>query len=218
MVDIMAVVLVLGGAVLLFAGAALSVYGVALLGVVIGGSGGYLFAPTVGGALGLSGLVAVVAATGLGIVAGLVVTYLLLSAAVAAVSFVVGTFVGLAAVAPVLTGGSGLLVYPIAFFVGVVAAAIGSIMTKTSMTLITSFVGASLVSRSITVADFEAAQARLTLDPLLFDLWSPLFLALFVLGILSQFGLFKLGYVTKLASLLPGASVLRDRGERTGKS
>lgn len=215
MVDLVPVVLVLGGAVLLFTGAALSVYGVALLGAILGGGGGYLFAPTVGGVLGFEGIVAVVAATAIGAVAGVVVTYLLLSMAVAIVSFVVGTYLGLVAIVPLLTGGAGLLAYPAAILVGMIAAFVGLTLTRTTMTLVTSFVGATLVSRSVTVAHFEAAQSQFALDPLLFDLWSPLFLGLFALGVLSQFGLFKIGWVTKIVSLLPGASVFRDRTERS---
>ena len=216
MVQVAAVVLVLGGAVLLFSGAALSVYGVALLGAVVGGSGGYLVAPAIGGLIGVEGLVALLAAVGVGAVAGIVATYALLSLAIAAVSFVVGTFLGLVAVAPALVNGPQLLVYPAALAVGVVAAFLGLVVTRTTMILVTSFVGATLVSRSVTVVHLRDAQADFALEPLLFDLGSPLFLGLLALGVLSQFGLFKLGYVTKLVSLLPGASVFRDRGEESG--
>jgi len=216
MVEVMTVALVLGGAVLLFSGAALSVYGVALLGAVIGGSSGYLVAPTIGGLLGLEGLIAVVAAVGVGAIAGIVATYALLSLAIAAVSFVVGTFLGVVAIAPALVDGPQLLVYPVAIGIGLAAAFLGLVMTKTAMILVTSAVGATLVSRSVTLADFRAAQAELSLDPLLFDLFAPLFLGLFALGVLSQFGLFKFGYVTKLVALLPGASVFRNRGEESG--
>jgi len=216
MVQVAAVVLVLGGAVLLFSGAALSVYGVALLGAVIGGSGGYLVAPAVGGILGVEGILALVAAVGIGAVAGIVATYALLSLAIAAVSFVVGTFLGLVAIAPALVDGPQFLVYPAALAVGMAAAFLGLVMTKTTMILVSSAVGATLVSRSVTLANLEAAQADLALEPLLFDLGSPLLLGLFALGVLSQFGLFRFGYVTKLVSLLPGASVFRDRGERSG--
>jgi hypothetical protein len=45
----------------------------------------------------------------------------------------------------------------------------------------------------------------LTVEPLLFDPTALPFLAVFVLGVLSQFGLFKFGYVTTLVGLLPGA-------------
>ncbi len=216
MVELTAIGVVLGGAVLLFSGAALSVYGVALLGAAIGGSGGYLVAPAIGGLLGFEGLVAVVAAVVIGAVAGVVATYALLSFAIAAVSFVVGTFLGLVAIAPVLVDGPQLLVYPAALAIGIAAAFLGLVMTKTTMILVTSVAGATLVSRSITVADLQAAQTGLALDPLLFDLAAPLFLGLLTLGVLSQFGLFKLGYVTKLVTLLPGASVFRDRGEKSG--
>lgn len=214
MVDGIAIVLVLAGVVLLFAGAALSVYGVALLGVVVGGGGGFLFAPTVGDAIGLDGPLAIVIATALGIVAGVLLAYLLLSLAIAAVSFVAGTYVGLVVVAPLVGEGSGAMVYLVALVVGVAVAAIGSILSKTVMILVTSFVGATLVSGSLTPADVAAAQSNLSLDPLLFDVGSPLFLGLFVLGVLSQFGLFKLGYVTRLVSVLPGANALRNRGEK----
>jgi hypothetical protein len=210
MVALIAVALVLGGVVMLFSGAALSVYGVGLLGAVIGGSGGYLVAPTVGGVLGYGGLAAVVAGVGVGVVAGLAVTYALLSFAIAAVSFGVGTFLGLVAIAPVLVDGPGLLVYPVALGIGVGAAVLGLFATKTAMVLVTAGAGATLVSRSVTLADFEAAQSQLALEPLLFDVTAPLFLGLFGLGVLSQFGLFRLGYVTSIVGLLPGASVFTD--------
>ena len=214
MVDIIGIALVLGGLVLLFAGAALSIYGVAVLGVLVGGTGGFMFAPTIADLIGLQGVLAVVAATAIGIVAGLVVTYLLLSMAIAAVSFVFGTYAGLVVVAPLLGEGSGLLAYPIALVVGFVAAALGSFLTKSMMVLITSFVGATLASGSVTAADVATAQTDVSLEPLLIDVGSPIFLALLALGVLSQFGLFKFGYVTKLVSVLPGASVFRDRGDQ----
>jgi hypothetical protein len=218
MVSIIGIATVVAGLVLLFAGAALSIYGVAVLGILVGGAGGYLFAPTIGGLIGLEGLVAIVAASAIGSLAGLVVTYLLLSMAVAAVSFVAGTYAGLVVVAPLMGEGSGLLVYPIAIVVGIVAAILGSFLTKSMMVLISSFVGATLASGSVTAADLASAQADLTLDPLLIDPVSPIFLVLFVFGVLTQFGLFKFGYVTKLVSVLPGASVLQDRGGQSARS
>jgi len=216
MVDIISIALVLGGGVLLFAGAALSVYGVAVLGAVLGGGGGYLFAPALGGAIGLDGLLAVVAATAIGVVAGVVAASLLLSLAVAAVSFLVGTYVGFVVVAPLFADGLGGLVVLIALGVGVGAAFLGTILTKTVTIFVTSFVGAALLSRSVTSADFAAAQSAFALDPLLFEPGSLLFLALFALGVLSQFGLFEFGYVTRLVARLPGASALRDRQRRAG--
>lgn len=211
MVELLDVAFVFGGAVLLFFGAVLSVYGVALLGAVLGAGGGYLFAPTIGGVVGVEGLVATAVAIPIGAIAGVMLTYLLLSFAVAAISFTVGTYFGVVAVAPAL-GNSGIVAIGIGIGVGILAAAVGSIMTKTMMVIITSAMGAALVSRQLTFAGLETAQSNVTIDPLIFEL-NLLFIGLFALGILSQFGLFKLGYVAKLVALLPGARQLRDRGD-----
>ena len=212
MVDVIGAAFVVVSAVLLFAGAALSIYGVGLVGVLLGGGGAYLVAPTVAGAFGLEGLIGIAAVVLVGAVVGGALTYALLSVAIAGVSFFVGGFVGLAVLAPALVGGTWFLEWGVAVGSGVVAAFFGLIMTKTAMRLITAFVGAALASRAITPADFAAAQAALTPDPLLFDLSAPLVLGLFALGVLTQLGLFKFGYVTKLVGLLPGARPLRDRG------
>lgn len=210
MVDVIGIAVILGGLVLLFAGAALSIYGVAILGVIVGGGVGFLLAPTLGSAIGLEGLLAAVVATALGMVAGLVLSYLLLSMAIAALSFVAGVYAGLVVVAPMLGEGSGGLAYPIAIVVGIAAAALGSFLTKSILVVVTSFVGATLASGSLTLSDVSAAGEDLALDPLLFDVADPIFLVLFVLGLLTQFGLFRFGYVTALVSKLPGASVLTD--------
>ena len=69
----------------------------------------------------------------------------------------------------------------------------------------TAFIGAAFASRSVTPATLDAATARTSVEPLLFDVTAPAFLAVFALGALSQLGLFKFGYVTKLVGLLPGA-------------
>lgn len=212
MVDLVGIGVVAAGAIVLVAGAALSVYGVAILGLIVGGATGYLFAPTIGGALGLEGIVAVLGATGLGVLVGIVAAYLLLSMAVAAISFVVGIYAGLVFVPPLLGDGAGLLVYPAAIAVGVVAAVLGSLMTRTAMIFVSSFVGTTLVTGSITASSVATAGEQLSLDPLLFDPTSLVFLGLFAFGLLTQFGLFKFGYVTKFVGMLPGASVLHDRG------
>jgi hypothetical protein len=204
------VAFVLVGVVLLFAGAALSIYGVGAMGLVLGGGGGYLAAPTMGGFVGLSGVAASVAAVLIGALIGVAVTYILLSMAVASIAFIVGAYFGLVIAEP-LVGASSLLVsIPVAIGVGIAAAFLGTFLTRTTMIAITSFVGAVLASRAVTVEQFEQAQSDVTIDPLLFDLAAPVFLGLFVLGVLSQFGLFKLGYVTKLVTWLPGATVFQD--------
>jgi hypothetical protein len=204
------VAFVLVGVVLLFAGAALSIYGVGAMGLVLGGGGGYLAAPAMGGFVGLSGVAASVAAVLIGALIGVAVTYILLSMAVASIAFIVGAYFGLVIAEP-LVGASSLLVsIPVAIGVGIAAAFLGTFLTRTTMIAITSFVGAVLASRAVTVEQFERAQSDVTIDPLLFDLAAPVFLGLFVLGVLSQFGLFKLGYVTKLVTWLPGATVFQD--------
>lgn len=204
------VAFVLVGVVLLFAGAALSIYGVGAMGLVLGGGGGYLAAPAMGGFVGLSGVAASVAAVLIGALIGVAVTYILLSMAVASIAFIVGAYFGLVIAEP-LVGASSLLVsIPVAIGVGIAAAFLGTFLTRTTMIAITSFVGAVLASRAVTVEQFERAQSDVTIDPLLFDLAAPVFLGLFVLGVLSQFGLFKLGYVAKLVTWLPGATVFQD--------
>lgn len=208
MVDITAVGLVAAGAVILFAGAALSVYGVALLGAVVGGGGGYLLAPELGFAA--TGELAVAAV--LGAVAGVAISYLLLSMAIGVLAFVVGSYVGAVGTELVL-GDPGLLLVALGgLVVGAVAAFLSTIFSRTVMILITSFAGAALASRSVTTEEFREA-GLFEPGPILFDLAGPLFIALFVLGVLSQLGLFKLGYVAKLVRILPGASILRDRGD-----
>jgi hypothetical protein len=81
------------------------------------------------------------------------------------------------------------------------------------MVFITSFLGATLASRAVTESDIDDAEL-LEPDPILFDpAGEPLFLGLFVFGVLFQLGLFKFGYVTRILSYLPGASILTDREE-----
>ena len=212
MIDPAAIGVVLVGVTLLCAGATLSSYGVGAVGALLGSAGGYLGAPTVAAAAGLEGLIVPVAGVFVGAGVGILVTYFLLSVAVAAASFVVGTFLGLALVAPALVDGAWFLEWGVALFLGALAAAFGLVMTRTAAVLVTSFVGAALASRSVSHSNLEAAQASTSLEPLLFDVGAPLFVGLFALGVLSQVGLFKFGYVTRIVRVLPGVSVLRDRG------
>jgi len=216
MVTVIEAGFVLAGVVLLLAGAALSIYGVGALGLLLGGGGGFLVAPTIGDIVGLTGLPATAAAIVIGGLVGVAVTYVLLSMAVAAISFVVGAYLGLVISDPVV-GAQGLpMTIAVVLAVGVAAAFLGMFLMRTSMIVITSFVGAALASQSITLEKLETVQTDVTIDPLLFDPTDPLFLGLAVLGVLSQFGLFKLGYVTKLVTWLPGAIVLSD--EKSSKS
>ncbi|MFC7072029.1 phosphate ABC transporter permease [Halovenus rubra] len=211
MVDPIAVGMVAAGIVLLFSGAALSVYGAGLLGAVLGGGGGYLIAPTIAGAAGVEGPAGTAVAVAVGAVVGVGITYVLLSMAIAAMGFLVGTYLGVVAVNPVVGGDSLLVTVGVGVGTGIALAFLGMLLTRTTMVIITSFIGAALASQSITVdAITDAADEFPNMDPIVFDVGEPLFVGLFALGILSQFGLFKLGYVRKIAGLLPGASVLRD--------
>jgi len=211
MVDAIGIGVILVGIVLLLSGAALSVYGVGLLGATLGGGGGYLLGPTIAAAAGVDGLVGIALAVGVGALVGVAITYVLLSMAIAAMGFVVGTYLGVVVVDPLLGGESILYTVLAGLGTGVALAFLGMFLTRTTMIFITSFIGAALASRSVTLDSIsEAGEAFPTIEPLVFEVTAPLFLGLFVLGVLSQVGLFKLGYVAKLVKRLPGASVLRD--------
>lgn len=209
MVDPALLGLAAGGVVLLLFGAVLSIYGVALLGVVVGGGGGYLVAPTIGNAVGMDGSGAVVAGVIVGALAGLIITYVLLSMAIAIMGFAVGTYVGMVVVGPMLDEGT-LLTIAAGLGVGLAAGFLAMFLKRTTMVFATSFIGATLVSMQITLDDLSTAASDATVDPILVDATAPIFIGLFVLGVLFQFGLFKFGYVTKIVKLLPGGSVLRD--------
>lgn len=211
MVDIAAIALVLGGAVLLFSGAALSVYGTGLLGAVLGGGAGYLVAPTIASAVGVEGVAGFGVAVLAGAAVGIGVTYVLLSMAIATMAFVVGIYLGVVAVNPIVGSGSLPVTVLVGLGTGVALAFLGMFLTRTTMVIISSFIGAGLASRSITLDGITTAADNFpNLDSIVFDAGSPLFLGLFVLGMLSQFGLFRLGWVTKIVAVLPGATLLED--------
>lgn len=213
MVGILDVALVVVGLVLAFGGAALSIYAVGLLGFAIGAGGAFVLAPQLLGAAGAQGLPAMAAVVLVGGVLGAALAYSALSFATAVPAFVVGAFIGLKMVSPLLLDG-GLLRFGVAFAVGVVAALVGFTLTKYALVGISAFVGAALASRVLTPASFQAAREGFTVDPLLFDPFAPLFLAVFALGLLSQVGLFRLGWVAKLAAYLPGVGrAFRDEQE-----
>jgi len=211
MVDAITVGFIAAGLVVLFAGAVLSVYGVAVLGAVVGGGGGFLLAPE----LGFTATPQLAGAVVVGGAAGIAITYLLLSLAIGSLAFVVGTYVG-AVGSQRLLGEPGLVVVAVAgLAIGAVAAFLGTIFKRTVMVFITSFIGAALASQAVTASDFDEA-GLLDPEPILFDPGEPLLLGLFALGVLTQLGLFKFGYVAKLVGYLPGASVLQDREEKSG--
>jgi len=204
--------LVLAGLVLVFFGAALSVYATALLGFLMGAGGGYVLAPQLLGAFGAGGLVGLAAAVLVGGVAGAALAYVALSFATSVPAFVVGAYVGLFVITPIFTEG-GLVKYLVMVVAGIGGAVIGFTLTKFALMFITSFVGAALASGAVGLANLAAARDAFSPDPILFDPLAtttlagaevPLFGALFALGVLSQVGLFRLGWVTHLATVVPG--------------
>lgn len=213
MVDLITVGVVIGGLAFLFFGATASSYAVNALGLVVGGGAGYLLGPTiadtaeVGTSIGLG-----IGAVG-GAIVGVVLSLVLLSVAVAAIGFVLGTYSGFTVAAGRLVDGGTAVEAIVAIAIGLVFAVVAMTFTKTMMVILTAFVGAALASMSVTFEDLEAAAMDLDPDPILFEPEAPIFVALFVLGILTQFGLFKFGYVTKILGILPGVKPLRNRGE-----
>jgi hypothetical protein len=204
--------LLLVGLVLVFFGAALSVYAVSLLGFLIGAGGGYVIAPTILGAFGAQGFVGFAVAVIVGGLLGAALSYVALSFATAVPSFVVGSYIGLYVITPIFTEG-GLIRYLVMVVAGIAGAVLGFTLTKFALMFITSFVGAALASGAVTVANFTTARESFSPDPILFDPLArtplfgvevPLFGGLFVLGVLSQIGLFRLGWVSKIATVLPG--------------
>ena len=202
--------IVLAGLLLAFVGAAVSVYAVTLTGVLVGAGAGYLAAPSLAGLIAVDGLLLTGAAAALGAAVGGFLAYAGLSFAVVAIGGLVGGFAGRFAVGPMYAadaaGIEGTLFLVGATLAGVaVGALFGFVLSRTTLVVSTAFIGAAFASRSITPATLDAATAQTSVEPLLFDVTAPLFLAVFVLGALSQVGLFRFGYVTKLVGLLPGA-------------
>lgn len=212
MVDLVAIAVVAVGVLFLFFGSTFSSYGVSAMGVLVGGSGGYLLGPSLAGMAGISPLAATAGAVLVGAAVGFALSAMFLSMAMAAIAFVVGTYLGWTVIAGiVLEGGSMPLEVGVAVLVGLVAAGVGSVFSSWMLVLLTSFVGAAMASRSVTATDVADVAATFDPEPLLFDATAPLFVGLFVLGILVQFGLIKFGYVTKLLTVIPGIRPLRER-------
>lgn len=199
------------GLILVLFGATLSLYGVALLGGLIGGLSGYAFAPTIGDFIGLEGLVLeVVAALG-GALVGIVIAYAVLSIAVAILSFLVGTLFAATTIVPNYLDASFIVELGAIIAIGVIAGLLALIFKRTLLMLVTALVGAALASLSVTIDDLQAAQTDLTIEPLAFEVASPLFLGLVILGILSQLGLFKISSVASFIASLPGSDEIEDR-------
>ncbi len=215
--------LVLVGLLLAFVGAAVSVYAVTVTGFLIGAGVGYVAAPNLVGLIAVDGLLLSAVGVFLGGAVGGFFAYTGLSFAVVGIGAVVGGFVGRFAIGPLYAAdaagfeGTALLVGATLAGVGI-GAVFGFVMSRTTLVVSTAFIGAALASRSLTAEAFEAAAAETTIAPLLFDVTAPAFLAVFVLGVLSQLGLFKFGYVTKLIGILPGARRWTANNDRDAKA
>ncbi|MDZ5810402.1 phosphate ABC transporter permease [Halorubrum sp. AD140] len=214
--------LVGAGLLLAFVGAAVSVYAVTLTGVLVGGGAGYLAAPNLAGVVAVDGLVLTGTAVALGAAVGGFLAYAGLSFAVVAIGGLVGGFAGRFAVGPLYAadaaGIEGTLLLVGATLAGVaVGALFGFVLSRTTLVVSTAFLGAAFASRSLTPATLNAAAAGPSVEPLLFDVSAPAFLAVFVLGALSQIGLFRFGYVTRLVGLLPGARRWTANDDRNAK-
>ena len=215
--------LVAAGLLLAFVGAAVSVYAVTLTGLLIGAGAGYLAAPNLIGVLAVDGAVLTGGTVIVGGAVGAFIAYAGLSFAVLGIGGVVGGFVGRFAIGPVYAadavGIEGTVLLVGATLGGVALGALfGFVLSRTTLILSTAFIGAALASRSLTARTVEAAAAEPSIEPLLFDVTAPAFLAVFVLGVLSQFGLFRFGYVTKLIGLLPGAGRWTANDDREADS
>lgn len=208
--------LIIAGLLLAFVGAAVSVYAVTLTGFLIGAGAGYVLAPSLVGFVSAEGLIVTAGAVLVGGAVGAFLSYAGLSFAVLGIGAVVGAFIGRFAVGPFYVEGTIFLAG--ATLAGIaIGALFGFVLTRTTLVLSTAFIGAALATRTLTVADFATASETVSIEPLMFDPSSPLFLAVFVLGALSQLGLFKFGYVTKLVAIIPGARrwTASDNGDKS---
>lgn len=206
MIDGVAAAFVLAGVALLLSGTALSVYGIVAVGLAAGAGAGSLVGP----ALGLEAVGPGVAAA-VGAAVGGLGSYLLVSVAVSLLGFAVGTPLALAALSSSSAAAGWLPEWGGAVAVGLVAAVLALVLTRWVIAAITAVVGAALASRALTPEGLLTARESLTLEPLLFDVGSPAFLALVAVGLLSQFGLLSLGTLPRLLRTVPRLLFSRRR-------
>lgn len=183
--------LIATGLVLAFAGAALFKYTVTLIGFLSGAAGGYVVA----GHLTLEPMLL----AGVTLVAGLAGVFLafsLITTVATIPGFALGSY---AAATAVGLSGSTLSVESVGItvFGGLAGAAAAGLLFKKVLPILMAFVGAALVTQAWTVEAFSEAASSLDPSPVLFDP-TPVFLAIVVVGTLSQYGLVKLGWATKL--------------------
>lgn len=214
MVDILGIGIILGGLVLLLGGAVLSLYGVALLGALVGAGMGSLLGPIVGEAAGIDGTLAVAGGIIAGGLAGIVIAYVIIKWAIAIMALLVGAYFGTVTVAPELADVAWHLEVAIGLSIGVAAAALATVLTRTILIVITSLAGAMLASTSVTINGMREAAEALSVEPLTFDLMDPIFLGLFAVGVLFQLGILRFGIARNILGRLPGSNEVTDGKQR----
>jgi hypothetical protein len=185
--------LVAAGLILAFAGAALFKYTVGGVGFLSGGAGGFMLASAVA-----PEPVTIAGATIVGGLVGVFLAFSLVSTVATIPGFLLGSYVA----ATVLDlQGAGLDVKIIGGTVlgGIVGAALCGLLFKKVLPIVTGFLGAALATRAWTVDAFSEAASSLDPSPVVFDP-DPLFLGVFAVGALSQYGLVKLGWAKKIGT------------------
>lgn len=205
MFDNVGIVVILAGLILLFGGAVLSVYGVALLGALVGGGLGSLVGPFIGDAVGLDGTIALAVGVIVGGLAGIFIAIALLKWAIAIFALIVGTYFGAVIVSPAILDVAWYLDISVGIAIGFVMAAISLVMTSSILIIISSLAGATLVTGRVTFDNIADSVASTSLEPLTFELVDPVFLGLVALGLLSQFGLFRITSIPRYFARLPMA-------------
>jgi len=185
------IALVVGGLVLAFAGAALFKYTVAAVGVLAGGSGGYLLAST----LALEPMLMAAAAL-VGALVGVFLLFSVITTVAMIPGFVLGSYVAASVVG--LDGASlGLQTAGLTLLGGIAGAAICGLLFKRVLPILTALLGAALATQAWTIDAFTRAASSLDPSPVMIEPGVP-FAAVVVAGTLTQYGLLKLGWAKKL--------------------
>jgi len=187
------IALVVGGLVLAFAGAALFKYTVAAVGVLAGGSGGYLLAST----LALEPMLMAAAAL-VGALVGVFLLFSVITTVAMIPGFVLGSYVAATIVG--LEGGTVALgTVGSTLLGGIAGAAICGLLFKKVLPILTALLGAALATQAWTIDAFTRAASSLDPSPVMIEPGVP-FAAVFVAGTLTQIGLLKLGWAKKLGT------------------
>lgn len=183
--------LILAGIVLAFAGAAIFKYTVTLVGFLSGAMAGYLVA----GYVALDPLL-MAGATVVAGVLGVILAFSLITTVATLPGFMFGSYVA-ATVLGLSTSNLGIESIGLTLVGGVIGAAIAGLLFKKVLPILMAFVGAALATQAWTYEGFVTAADTLDPAPVLFEP-TPLFIGVVVVGALSQYGLVKLGWATKI--------------------